>query len=316
LRDSARGTLASRPLIFLTSRSVGGDRLGRSHVDQMANPTGGFGRSTVLAAIEAIKAGKIVCVTDDESRENEGDLIMAAEFATPETIAFFIRYTSGVICVSVRPRRLCVSGSCELPSVPCAQYTPEQPHGRRPQVADERLQELNLPPMYQNNEDPKQTAFTVSTDVKHGTTTGISAADRAATFRALANPKSQATDFNRPGHVFPLRPRAVRAAGARLRSAAPHRLLVRWRDHRTAIANGSSLSLRGTDRRRFFARRRAACSSATATRRRRSTLPSSPAACRAACSPRCATTTARWRACPTSSLSARRTSWCSPPSPT
>lgn len=142
----------------------------------MTNPTpGGFGRATVLAAIEAVKAGKVVCVTDDENRENEGDLIMAAEFATPEAIGFFVRYTSGVICVS---------------------------------VPDERLQELNLPPMYLNNEDPKQTAFTVSTDYKHGTTTGISAADRAATFRALADPTSQASDFNRPGHVFPLRPRA------------------------------------------------------------------------------------------------------------
>ena len=67
----------------------------------MVVPSQGFGRSTVLAAIDAIKAGKIVCVTDDESRENEGDLIMAAEFATPETIGFIVRYTSGVICVSV-----------------------------------------------------------------------------------------------------------------------------------------------------------------------------------------------------------------------
>lgn len=140
----------------------------------MTTPAGGFGRDSVIAAIEAVKAGKLVVVTDDESRENEGDLIMAAEFATPETIGFMVRYTSGVICVSVE---------------------------------DERLQELNLPPMYLNNEDPKQTAFTVSTDYKHGTTTGISAADRAATFRALADPSSKASDFNRPGHVFPLRPR-------------------------------------------------------------------------------------------------------------
>ena len=84
----------------------------------MTNPTnGGFGRATVLAAIEAIKAGKIVCVTDDESRENEGDLIMAAEYATPETIAFFIRYTSGVICVSVRPPCRARSIACRLRSV-------------------------------------------------------------------------------------------------------------------------------------------------------------------------------------------------------
>lgn len=79
----------------------------------------------------------------------------------------------------------------------------------------ERLDELNLPPMYVNNEDPKQTAYTVSADYKYGTTTGISAADRAATFRALANPLSKPSDFSRPGHVFPLRPRPVRDSSAR-----------------------------------------------------------------------------------------------------
>lgn len=80
--------------------------------DHMRNPPkGGFGRDTVLAAIEAVKEGKIVCVTDDESRENEGDLIMAAEFATPETIGFFVRYTSGVICVSVPQHAIFISCS-------------------------------------------------------------------------------------------------------------------------------------------------------------------------------------------------------------
>lgn len=133
-----------------------------------------FGRASVLAAIEELKRGRIIVVTDDEDRENEGDLIMAAEFATPETVGFIVRYTSGVICVS---------------------------------VPGQRLDELQLPPMYVNNEDPKGTAFTVSTDVKHGTTTGISAADRAATFRALADERTQPTDLCRPGHVFPLRPR-------------------------------------------------------------------------------------------------------------
>lgn len=133
-----------------------------------------FGPESVVAAVEAVKAGKIIVVTDDESRENEGDLIMAAELATPETIGFFVRYSSGVICVAVE-------GS--------------------------RLDELELPPMVANNEDPKETAFTVSVDVKEGTTTGISAADRAATFRALASPTAVPSDFNRPGHVFPLRPR-------------------------------------------------------------------------------------------------------------
>jgi 3,4-dihydroxy 2-butanone 4-phosphate synthase/GTP cyclohydrolase II len=133
-----------------------------------------FGPKSVVAAIEAIKQGKLVVVTDDESRENEGDLIMAAECATPANVGFIVRYTSGVICCAVK---------------------------------GDRLDELELPPMVVNNQDPKQTAFTVSVDYKVGTTTGISAADRAATFRALANPTSVATDFNRPGHVFPLRPR-------------------------------------------------------------------------------------------------------------
>jgi 3,4-dihydroxy 2-butanone 4-phosphate synthase len=131
-----------------------------------------FGRESVVAALEAIREGKIVLVTDDEGRENEGDLIMAAEKATPETIGFIVRYSSGVLCVSME---------------------------------NDRLEELQLPPMVVNNEDPKQTAYTVSVDYKHGITTGISAADRAAAFRGLANPLSTASDFQRPGHVFPLR---------------------------------------------------------------------------------------------------------------
>eukprot|EP00281_Chroomonas_sp_CCMP1168_P030233 CAMPEP_0206248696 /NCGR_PEP_ID=MMETSP0047_2-20121206/20507_1 /ASSEMBLY_ACC=CAM_ASM_000192 /TAXON_ID=195065 /ORGANISM="Chroomonas mesostigmatica_cf, Strain CCMP1168" /LENGTH=222 /DNA_ID=CAMNT_0053674357 /DNA_START=14 /DNA_END=682 /DNA_ORIENTATION=+ len=131
-----------------------------------------FGRESVLAAIEAIGKGQLVVVVDDESRENEGDLIMAAEKATKETIAFMIRHTSGVICVS---------------------------------LAGERLEELEMPQMVVKNEDQKGTAFTVSVDLKHGISTGISASDRAATFRALADPKSKASDFTRPGHVFPLR---------------------------------------------------------------------------------------------------------------
>ena len=131
-----------------------------------------FGRETVVAAIEAIRAGKIVLVTDDEGRENEGDLIMAAEKATAATIGFIVRYSSGVLCVSME---------------------------------NDRLEELLLPPMVVKNEDPKQTAYTVSVDYKHGITTGISSADRAAAFRGLANPLSVAADFQRPGHVFPLR---------------------------------------------------------------------------------------------------------------
>jgi len=139
---------------------------------QFGMPCPAFGRASVVAAIDAIREGKIVVVTDDESRENEGDLIMAGQHATPESVGFIVRYSSGVICCS---------------------------------VPDERLRALELPPMVVNNEDPKGTAFTVSVDYKHGTTTGISGADRAATFRALADPSSQPSDFMRPGHVFPLR---------------------------------------------------------------------------------------------------------------
>ena len=135
-----------------------------------------FGRESVIAAVESLKRGGVICVTDDEDRENEGDLIMAGEHATAESVGFIVRYSSGVIC-------------CSVPG--------------------DRIEELKFPPMYVNNEDPKGTAFTVSTDVKayggHTTTTGISAADRAATFRALADPTAGPETFLRPGHVFPLR---------------------------------------------------------------------------------------------------------------
>lgn len=131
-----------------------------------------FGRKSVEDALMAIREGRIVAVVDDEDRENEGDLIMAAEKATPETIGFIVRYTSGVLCAGMQ---------------------------------GPRLDSLALPPMVVNNEDPKQTAYSVSVDCRHGTTTGISAADRAMTFRALADPTFHATDFQRPGHVFPLR---------------------------------------------------------------------------------------------------------------
>jgi 3,4-dihydroxy 2-butanone 4-phosphate synthase/GTP cyclohydrolase II len=131
-----------------------------------------FGEQSVLNAIAALQRGEFVVVTDDEDRENEGDLILAAEKATPQAIAFMVRHTSGVICVSME---------------------------------EERLNELRLFQMVPDNEDPKRTSFTVSVDLKHGVTTGISAADRSATIRALANPRSTADDFRRPGHIFPLR---------------------------------------------------------------------------------------------------------------
>ncbi|MFM0362329.1 bifunctional 3,4-dihydroxy-2-butanone-4-phosphate synthase/GTP cyclohydrolase II [Paraburkholderia sediminicola] len=127
---------------------------------------------SIETAIDAIAAGRMVVVVDDENRENEGDLIMAAQVATEADIAFMVRYTSGVLCIS-------------LPG--------------------ERLDALSLPLMVANNSDSMSTAFTVSTDYRIGTTTGISAADRAATVKALVDENADAAEFSRPGHVFPLR---------------------------------------------------------------------------------------------------------------
>jgi 3,4-dihydroxy 2-butanone 4-phosphate synthase / GTP cyclohydrolase II len=125
-------------------------------------------------AVTAIGRGEIVVVVDDEDRENEGDLIMAAEFATPEKIAFFLHHTSGVICAP---------------------------------VSRERARELDLPLMVANNTETMRTAFTVSVDFRHDTTTGISAHDRAATVRALVDPATRPLDLLRPGHIFPLEAR-------------------------------------------------------------------------------------------------------------
>jgi 3,4-dihydroxy 2-butanone 4-phosphate synthase / GTP cyclohydrolase II len=123
-------------------------------------------------AVAAFAAGKIVVVVDDASRENEGDLVMAAEAATAENIAFFLNHTSGVICMP---------------------------------MLGERLDQLDLPPMVLDNTESNRTAFTVSVDGRHGVTTGISAADRAATIAALIDPATRPGDLARPGHVFPLR---------------------------------------------------------------------------------------------------------------
>jgi 3,4-dihydroxy 2-butanone 4-phosphate synthase/GTP cyclohydrolase II len=123
-------------------------------------------------AVAAFAAGKIVVVVDDASRENEGDLVMAAEAATAENIAFFLNHTSGVICM--------------------------------PMLGD-RLDELDLPPMVLDNTESNRTAFTVSVDGRNGVTTGISASDRAATIAALIDPRTRPGDLARPGHVFPLR---------------------------------------------------------------------------------------------------------------
>lgn len=126
----------------------------------------------IESAVEAIARGEIVIVVDGEDRENEGDLIMAAEAATPAKIAFFLAHTSGVICVPLTP---------------------------------ERLEELDLPLMVSSNTESQRTAFTVSVDASTGTTTGISASDRAATVKALVDPLTRPKDLNRPGHIFPLK---------------------------------------------------------------------------------------------------------------
>ncbi|CAM2756892.1 bifunctional 3,4-dihydroxy-2-butanone-4-phosphate synthase/GTP cyclohydrolase II [Skermania piniformis] len=127
---------------------------------------------TIERAVAEIAAGRAVVVVDDEDRENEGDLIFAAEKATPELMAFMIRYTSGYICVPL------TGDDCDR---------------------------LGLPPMYSTNQDKHGTAYTVTVDAREGITTGISAADRAATTLLLAQADTSAADFRRPGHVVPLR---------------------------------------------------------------------------------------------------------------
>ena len=128
----------------------------------------------VEQAIDAVRRGEFVVVVDDEDRENEGDLVIAAEKMTPEKMAFMIRHTSGVICLSMEGAR---------------------------------LDELRLPLMVSGSENTEQqrTAFTVSVDARAGTTTGISAADRCTTVHALVDPATRPEDLARPGHIFPLR---------------------------------------------------------------------------------------------------------------
>jgi 3,4-dihydroxy 2-butanone 4-phosphate synthase/GTP cyclohydrolase II len=132
------------------------------------------GLDTIETALLEIAAGRPVVVVDDEDRENEGDIIFAAEHATPELLAFTVRYSSGVICAP---------------------------------MYDGRADALDLPPMTAVNEDRKGTAFTVTVDAREGVTTGISAADRAHTIRLLSAQDTVPGDLTRPGHVFPLRAR-------------------------------------------------------------------------------------------------------------
>jgi 3,4-dihydroxy 2-butanone 4-phosphate synthase / GTP cyclohydrolase II len=125
----------------------------------------------VEATVAAFSRGKIVVVADDDDRENEGDLFVAASLCTPEKMAFIIRHTSGIVCAP---------------------------------LSVEEARRLHLDPMVAMNDAPLGTAFTVSVDARHGLTTGISAEERANTVRALANGNYGAADFVRPGHVFPL----------------------------------------------------------------------------------------------------------------
>ena len=128
--------------------------------------------NSVDEIVEDIRLGRFVIVVDDEDRENEGDLIMAASFVTPEAINFMASYARGLICVPMTRKR---------------------------------LEELNLGSMVNVNQDPYRTAFTVSVDAARGITTGISAYDRAVTVKLLSNPQAEQNNFVRPGHIFPLR---------------------------------------------------------------------------------------------------------------
>ncbi len=138
---------------------------------------------TIEEAVEAVAAGRPVVVVDDADRENEGDLIFSAQLATPELMAFTVRYTSGFICAP---------------------------------LTEADADRLELPPMYHTNQDRRGTAYTVTVDAREGVSTGISAADRAHTVRLLADPTTSSADLARPGHVVPLRAKAggvLRRAG-------------------------------------------------------------------------------------------------------
>ncbi|KAI0316184.1 3,4-dihydroxy-2-butanone 4-phosphate synthase-domain-containing protein [Amylostereum chailletii] len=139
-----------------------------------ASPRTSFAFDDIEEAIAAFARGEFLVVMDDEGRENEGDLIVAAAGCSTEQMAWMIKHTSGYICIS---------------------------------LPEDRLQQLKIPMMVPENEDRHRTAYTVTVDYKHGTSTGISAHDRALTARALAHPSSSSSDFTRPGHLVPLRAR-------------------------------------------------------------------------------------------------------------
>lgn len=133
------------------------------------------GLASIPEALAELRLGRPVLVVDDDQRENEGDVVLAAEHATADWVAWTVRHTSGVLCAP---------------------------------MGDARADALQLPPMVADNEDPRRTAYTVSVDARHGVSTGISAADRAHTLRLLADPSTAPAELVRPGHVFPLRAKA------------------------------------------------------------------------------------------------------------
>jgi len=159
-------------------------RLYLTPIKNRSKEMGDYRFNTIDEAIEDIRAGKMVIMVDDEDRENEGDLVLAAEKVTPEAINFMAKYGRGLICLALTP---------------------------------ERVEQLQLPLMApMDNGTPYGTAFTVSVDARYGVTTGISAADRAHTIRVSIDPESKPEDLVRPGHVFPLRARrggVLRRAG-------------------------------------------------------------------------------------------------------
>jgi 3,4-dihydroxy 2-butanone 4-phosphate synthase/GTP cyclohydrolase II len=131
-----------------------------------------FTLNTIEEALQDLRSGKVIIVVDDEDRENEGDFVAAAESITSETVNFFVKHGRGILCAS---------------------------------VTSQRAAELHLEPMVENNTSLHETPFTVPIDLLHGTTTGVSAADRAKTIKALTEPGTKGNDFGRPGHIFPLR---------------------------------------------------------------------------------------------------------------
>jgi 3,4-dihydroxy 2-butanone 4-phosphate synthase / GTP cyclohydrolase II len=171
--DESEGSMGDSSLATATLHN----NSGHEAAGVSARPDGYcFGRQSVIDAIAAIRRGEMVVVVDDMNRENEGDFIMAADQCTALDMAQIVRYSSGVVCIALEGAR---------------------------------MDELRLPPMLSTNEDPKGTAFSVTVDAtkEHGISTGISASDRSQTVRLLADPTTTALDFNRPGHLFPLRAR-------------------------------------------------------------------------------------------------------------